>query len=134
MKKLLAFKTVAVDTLAIPAGTTNHAGESFSLFGDYCDLNDDDVTKEGEEDTIQWILSSSGRGLLLEELGVGPGAFLALSVKRPVIPREGSKPGDIDLLICADRRADQAIGIQCKRVKVKAFNQEEDDFNKLSDV
>jgi hypothetical protein len=134
MKKLLAFKTVAVDTLAFQAGTTIYAGQTFKLYGDYHELNDDNVTNEGEEKILQWILSSSGRELLLRELGVGSNAFVALSVRQPVVPAGQFKPGDIDLLICGDHRADQAIAIQCKRVKVKAFSQAEDDFNKLSDV
>lgn len=134
MKHLLAFKTVAVDTLAFQAGTMINAGESFKLYGDYCELNDDDVTNQGEEQIIRWILSSSGKGLLLQELGVERDAFVALSVRQPIIPPGQFKPGDIDLIVCGDHRADQAIGIQCKRVKVKAFNQEEDDYNKLPDV
>jgi hypothetical protein len=60
MKKLLAFKTVAVDTLAFQAGTTIYAGQTLKLYGDYHELNGDNVTNEGEEKILQWILSSSG--------------------------------------------------------------------------
>jgi hypothetical protein len=35
MNHLLAFKTVVTGTLAFAAGTTIHAGESFSFYGDY---------------------------------------------------------------------------------------------------
>jgi hypothetical protein len=46
----------------------------------------------------------------------------------------GGKPGDIDVLICQACRADTAIGLQCKRVKVEALDQETDKVNKLPDV
>jgi hypothetical protein len=134
MKKLLAFKTVASDTLFFKAGTTIHGGESFKLYGDYRDLNDDNVTKQAEEQILKWILSSSGRELLFKELGVTPNPFVALSVAHPIIERGHSKPGDIDMLICDRNRADLAIGIQCKRVKVRALSNEADDCNKVSDI
>lgn len=110
MKHLLAFKTVAVDTLAFQAGTMINAGESFKLYGDYCELNDDDVTNQGEEQIIRWILSSSGKGLLLQELGVERDAFVALSVRQPIIPPGQFKPGDIDLIVCGDHRAAKLSG------------------------
>ena len=115
MKKLLAFNTVATDTFPIHTGQTLPAGE-FRLFGEYGDLNDDNVTKQREEEILGWILSSpEGRSVLLQELGVGTDAFVALSVRQPIIERRNFKPGDIDLLICEGNRADLAIGIQCKR-------------------
>ena len=134
MKKLLAFNTVATDTFPIHAGQTLPAGE-FRLFGEYGDLNDDNVTKQREEEILGWILSSpEGRSVLLQELGVGTDAFVALSVRQPIIERRNFKPGDIDLLICERNRADLAIGIQCKRVKVTALNQQDDQCNKLPDI
>ncbi|HKB68725.1 MAG TPA: hypothetical protein VKC61_22880 [Pyrinomonadaceae bacterium] len=133
MKKMLAFQTVAFDTLPIRAGQIIPAGE-IELFTDDRDLDDDDVTKQGEEQILRWILSSCGRDLLLRELEVESGAFVALSVGPPIIERGHYKPGDIDLLICEDNRADLAIGIQCKRVKVKALSQEDDHCNKLPDI
>ncbi len=134
MKKLLAFSTVATDTFSIHAGQTIPAGE-YRLYKEYRDLDEDDVTKQGEEEILRWILSSpEGRDLVLRELGVGPDSFVALSVRQPVIERGNLKPGDVDLLICEGNRADLAIGIQCKRVKVTALSQEDDRCNKLLDI
>src|SRR4051794_33038955 len=131
MKKLLAFNTVAMDSLSIHADTTLTAGE-YELYREYPKLNEDDVTKQGEEEILRWIISSpEGTSLLLQELRVGTDAFVALSVSQPVIERRNFKPGDIDLLICEGDRADLAIGIQCKRVKVTALNQQDDQCNKL---
>ena len=39
-----------------------------------------------------------------------------------------------DLLICEGNRPDLAIGIQCKRVKVTALSQQDDQSNKLPDI
>lgn len=134
MKKYLEFKAVAVDTLSLRKGEVLRADEPRSLYGDYEGLDEDDVTGERESDILKWLMSSSFRDLLLSELGVGSGAFVAHDVVRPVIENPQGKPGDIDLLICDDRRTDQAIALQCKRMKVAALNQEYDNLNKLSDI
>jgi hypothetical protein len=134
MKKILEFKTIAVDTLALRAGTAIRAGETFTMYGGYDDLDDDDVTKEGESEILRWLVESRAKDLLLAELNVGSRAFIAQSVKQPVIEHSQGKPGDIDLLICDNYLAERAIAIQCKRVKVKAINHKDDDLNKLSDI
>ena len=133
MKELLAVKTRTVDTLALRKGTTINAGQSFTLYQDYPGYDDDDVTTQSEDMIVRWLLAS-WRDLLLGELGVSPNDFVAVSVRDPVIERGQSKPGDIDLLICEENRPDLAIGIQCKRVKVRALSPEQDDYNKLPDV
>src|SRR5260370_1049423 len=133
MKEVLAFKTRTMDTLSFRKGMTINAGDSFTLYQDYPGYNDDDITQQSEERILTWLLASS-RDLLLGELGVNPNAFVAVSVKQPVIERGHSKPGDIDLLICQNNRPDLAIGIHCKRVKDRALNPEDDDFNKLPAV
>lgn len=133
MKEVLAFKTRAVDTLSLHAGMTIHAGERFTLYQDYPGLDDDDVTTISEEPILKWVLEQSG-DLLLEEMGVPANSFVALSVKHPVVPQGHFKPGDIDLMICGDHRPEYTIGIQCKRVKVRALTPDDDDFNKLPDV
>src|ERR1044072_316691 len=133
MKKMLVFKTVAIDTLPLHAGQVIPAGE-IEFYTENRDLDDDDVTEQGEEQILRWILSSCGRDLLLQELEVDPGSFVALSVGPPIIERGQSKPGDIHLLVCEDNCAHLAVGIQCKRVKVKALSQEDDQCNKLPDI
>jgi hypothetical protein len=133
MKKMLVFKTVAIDTLPFHAGQIIPAGE-IEFYTENRDLDDNDVTEQGEEQILRWILSSCGRDLLLQELEVEPGSFVALSVGPPIIERGHYKPGDIDLLVCEDNCAHLAVGIQCKRVKVKALSQEDDQYNKLPDI
>jgi hypothetical protein len=134
MRKVLAFKTVVVNTLAFRKGQSIRAGEGFDLYGNYGDSDDDDVTGERESEILKWLMGSSFRNLLLSELGVGNDVFVGHDVVRPVIENPQAKPGDIDLLICDGYRAAQAIAFQCKRVKVKAINQDDDNVNKLSDI
>jgi hypothetical protein len=134
MRKLLAFETIAFDSHIFRAGTVIPAGSSIKYFDDYTEAEEGDVTKEGEEAIIKWLLCSPASDLLLRVLGVGQDSFIAYSVKQPVVVNPQKKPGDIDILICGERRADQAIAIQCKPIKVVAFNQEEDDINKLPDI
>jgi hypothetical protein len=116
------------------AGTVIPADSSIKYFDNYEGVEGDNVTKEGEESIIKWLLGSPASSLLLRVLGVSRDSFIAYSVKQPVIENSQKKPGDIDILICGEHRADQAIGIQCKAVKVVAFSQEEDDVSKLPDI
>lgn len=134
MKKYLEFKFRAVDTLSLRAGETLRPGEPRPLYGDYEGIDEDEVTGESESEILKWLMASSFRDLLLSELGVGADAFVAHDVVRPVIENSQGKPGDIDLLICDGGRADQAVALQCKRVKVRALNQDDDDINKLPDI
>lgn len=132
MKKRLVFQTVAFDTHYFPAGTLIPAGSKFKYFDSSETDEGDEVTKESEEAIIKWLLRpESARNLLLSVLGVEINPFIARSVKQPIVENPQLKPGDIDLIICGERRADQAIGIQCKTVNVRAFNQDQDDINKL---
>lgn len=134
MKKLLVFETIAFDTYAFNAGTVIPADSSIKYFDDYEGVEDNNVTKENEEALIKWLLTSPAKDLLLRVLGIGQNCFIAHSVKQPVVENPQKKPGDIDILICDESRADRAIAIQCKPVKVVAFNQEEDDVSKLPDI
>jgi hypothetical protein len=134
MKKLLVFETIAFDSHSFRAGTVIPAGASYKYFDTYDDLDDDNVTKEAEEAIIKWLLCSRANDLLLRVLGVAQNSFIAHSVRQPVVENPQKKPGDIDILICGEHRADRAIAIQCKAVKVVAFNEEEDDVSKLPDI
>src|ERR1044072_8376448 len=134
MRKLLVFETIAFDSHTFHAGTVIPGGTSIKSFGNYEDLEEDDVTTKDEETIIKWLLGSPAKDLLLRVLGVGRDSFIAYSVKQPVVENPQKKPGDIDILICGEYRADRAIAIQCKLVKVVAFSQEEDDVSKLPDI
>lgn len=132
-KRILAFRSQVVDDLRIAAGTPIPAGTSFSFLTDYSGLNEDRVTDVSEPDILKDLLTSGARNLILEELGVSNECPIFFEVKNPVV-QFGEKPGDIDLLIYLDGRADKAIGIQCKRVKVEALDQNEDKCNKISSI
>lgn len=137
MKRLLAFKTIAFDTNVLPAGLTLYDNDSIKFFNADNHEEENIITQKGkleEENFIKWILGSPAKDLLLNELGVGPNPFIDYSVKQPIIENSQSKPGDIDLLICDGHRAEHAIAFQCKPVKVTAFNQDEDNVNKLPDI
>lgn len=134
VRYVLRFRTIAIDSRFMPAGIA--AGETIDFFraGDYEEEEVITRKKRGEEEIVKWILNSPARGLLLEELGVSPDSFVDYSVGRPVIENPQEKPGDIDILICDGGRAERAVALQCKPLSVVAFNEKEDDVNKLRDV
>lgn len=134
MRYVLRFRTIAIDSHFMPAGIA--AGEVIDFFraGDYEEEEVITRKKRNEEEIVRWILNSPARRLLLEELGVAHDSFVDYSVSRPVVENPQEKPGDIDILICDGGRAERAIALQCKPVSVVAFNEKEDDVNKLRDV
>lgn len=134
MKKSLAFETVAIDTHLFPAGQLIRAGSTYRLFDGVDGEVGEEVTRKHEEAIIKWLLQSAARTLLFKVLGIANDSFVDYSVKGPVIENPQEKPGDIDILICENGRADQTIAIQCKAVKVIAFNQDEDKVNKVEDI
>ena len=127
MKKRLAFRTIAIDTHTFSAGVTIAAGSVFEYFSDINDSDDNDVTKQGEEAIIKWLLATRFRFLLLDALGVEADAFVDHSVKQPVVENPQDKPGDIDILICPSGSPHRAVAFQCKPVVVKSLNEREDD-------
>lgn len=90
--------------------------------------------KKREEDVIKWLMNSPAKKLLMDELSVDEDSFIAWSVTRPIIENTQEKPGDIDILICEGQSPEHAIAFQCKPVSVVAFNQDEDDVNKIPDI
>lgn len=127
VKKLLTFRTIAVDAHRFPAGVTIPAGSVFEYFSDAKGSDDNDVTKQGEEAIIKWLLATRFRYLLLDALGVEADAFIDHSVRQPVVQNPQDKPGDIDILICPSGSPHRALAFQCKPVIVKSLNEQEDD-------
>ena len=132
-RKVLAFKTIVADDLRLEAGTVIPAGSMFPFFTDYDSVNDEPVTGVHESEILKHLFQSSARRLILHELGVTTDARIYFDVRSPVV-QQGEKPGDIDVVICPNARADIAIGLQCKRVKIEALSQDEDRVNKLPDI
>jgi hypothetical protein len=119
MKRTLAFNFRANDSIFLRAGTTLRAGERLSFFTDNPGLDEDDVSVPDEAKIMNFILASSDRDLILGELGFNSDSFVRCGVTRPIITDPSKKPGDIDALICERGRPDQAVALQCKRVKVR---------------
>lgn len=121
MKHILAFRYMSVDTQFLPAFI---AGQSLGFFNPGEHEEEEVITqkKKHEEEIIKWMLGTRARGLLLDEMGVGPNSFVDHSVKRPIIENTQEKPGDIDILICDGYQAEHTTAIQCKAVTVVAFN------------
>lgn len=136
MRTVLAFRCTAVDSLFFPAGMEISAGDSFIAFDADYPEEEETITekKKKEEEVIKWLLNSEAKKLLSSELEVGPNPFIDYSVKRPIIENTQEKPGDIDILICEGHRPEHTIAFQCKPVTVIAFNQDEDDVNKIPDI
>lgn len=131
MTKFLAFKTITFDTNTLSADVPILTHEYFK---DHYAVDGNNVTKEVEEAIIKWILGSPAKELFLSELRVGHNSFIDYNVKQPIIENPQKKPGDIDLLICPEYKPTLAIAFQCKRVVVKALNQEDDVVRKLPKV
>lgn len=134
MRHVLHFRTIAIDSHFMPAGIAEGESVDFFRAGDYEEEELITRKKRSEEEIVRWILCSPALVLLLEGLGAEPDSFVDYSVGWPVIENRQEKPGDIDILICEGRRPERAIAFQCKPVSVIAFNEEEDDVNKLQDI
>lgn len=136
MRTVLAFRTISVDTLLFPAGTVLSEGDKFRAYNPSHPQEEELITekKKREEDVIKWLMNSPAKNLLLDELSVDEDSFIAWSVTRPIIENTQEKPGDIDILICEAQSPEHAIAFQCKPVSVVAFDQDEDDVNKIPDI
>lgn len=136
MKVQLEFRQVLFDTHLLRAGTVWNRGDSLKFMGvDDTETDADLVTKRGESELIRWLVASPAKDALLAEIGASADSFISCDVRQPVVENPQGKPGDIDLLICDSGRPDRAIALQCKRVKVTALNQDEDDdVSKLPDI
>lgn len=133
MSNSLIFRFKSCDDICLPANTLIPAGSEFVSFTDYDVLQEDRVTEVPESRIIRALFSSSAQDLIFPELGVSKNSSIFYDVREPVV-QFGQQPGDIDVLIADGGRADLAIALQCKRVKVLALNHDEDKANKIDSI
>ena len=83
---------------------------------------------------MRWLAGhSQARGLLVEELHLRPETRTWPHAREPVLPK-GSKPGDIDLLCCHPAQPNEAIAIECKRVKITPLDPARNQANKIDAI
>ncbi len=114
MQQYLKFRFSAFDTFNYPLKTP------VNLFcGD--GPTGDRVTTTIEPEAVRWLLRTPvARTILWEELRLPPETYAQLEVVEPVISNRQQKPGDLDLLLVPQKKPEQSISIQAKRVIVKA--------------
>lgn len=98
------------------------------------DWSDDRVTKPKEEALVNWFTTHPhARALLLEELRCPSDTGIQTLVREPVLPR-GCKPGDVDILLSHPDRPNEAVAVECKRVKVTPLDTEKNQVNKIDGI
>lgn len=133
MRTCLSFKVIVIDRITLPKDIP--AGSAFTVFSDNSSSSAESVTKNEEAKIVRWLFNlPEAKGLIFKELGIDQDSYLELRVSSPIIDNPNKKPGDIDVLICEQRRAEKAIAMECKRVKAIALNTEKDKVNKINDV
>jgi hypothetical protein len=132
MKNYLVFDCINTDKLVFKAGQTIRAGESFRLFTTEDNGIEDKIIDESEEQILNWLMSSSGGSLLLDKLELPRNSQQAFSIRKPIV--ENPRHSDIDLILCDPELPQFSVGIQCKRVKIEALNERQDEVNKLPDI
>jgi hypothetical protein len=90
------------------------------------------VTECEEKYIVQWLMNCSfSRQIILEELGMPLDAFSGYEIVQPFYP---PGKGDLDLIICSRLLPNQALALECKRIKVETVNAGQDKINKLQDI
>jgi hypothetical protein len=109
-------RCVAFDTQTLRAGVTR-----LEFFQAEAPGHVDLATDLKEPELVKWLMADFGvRALILEALSLSAAAESYTEVRSPFIADPNRKPGDIDLLACEVSRPDQAVVVECKRVKVRA--------------
>ena len=134
MKELLIYNQVSFDTVrVVPQGKRPVTATFFDVPAyPYVD-GSDRVTELEEKVIVQWLMTCpAARQIILEELGLQhENTFHAREVVQPFYAQG---MGDIDLVICHPLAPNQAIALECKRVKVESINKDEDRITKLQKV
>jgi hypothetical protein len=87
------------------------------------------IAEFDERTIIHWImLCPPARHLLLEMLSLPPDAFYQSQVVQPFY---SMGEGDLDLILCSRLSPQEAVALECKRVKVETVNAGQDRINKL---
>lgn len=135
MSKFVEWKCRYFDTAHISAGTYPAGGTLAKFFRDDPSVNRESITDKNERELVDQLFTQyEFRALLFPELGLRPDSFYRTHVTTPLIDDPQEKPGDIDVLICERERPDEAVALECKRVKVVAVSAVDDDLNKVHDI
>src|SRR5213596_1051605 len=124
MPEYILFHQVTMESIVL------RARSSLSLFQDGATAGER-VTTLAEPELIAWLVQHrEARQLLLRELRREQGAIIRTNVTEPFV-RRGSKPGDLDVFLCAPEQPHQAAVIECKRVKITPLDARTNAANKL---
>ncbi len=125
---------ILFDSVKIEAGTYP-AGHKWTLFQDSSEGSSKRVTDINEAEIVNYLLRrNDSRRLIFKELRLSENAIWRSCVIEPIVNKSYPKPGDIDILICDNNSPNQAIAIECKRIKVKAVSTLDDDVNKIENL
>jgi len=122
MNQVLIFETLHLDRQRVSGQSTNFFIEESENSKSIRDYTEDEITN--------WLLDSDvRRKFFIEKLFSNPTEIKDFrGLKKPFTPDRG-KPGDIDIVFYDPQRINQAIAIECKRVKIEAINEEESKIN-----
>ena len=111
------FRQISCDTVLVTNAT------QYSFFNDEGANEDERATALSEQDMMEWLLegplSWEVKAIICEELGMPKDSLYFLAVKKPFIEHSGSKPGDIDLILCNKNDPRYTIAMECKKIKVR---------------
>lgn len=114
MRIPVKLRSIAFDTGTVGPGTT-----SLQFFQDEPVTRPDVASDSPEPAIVQWLINHfRTRNILLEELSLSVAALTYGGVRDP-FTSPNKKPGDIDFLACESDRPDQAVAVECKKVKVR---------------
>jgi hypothetical protein len=131
MDEVILYRQISFDTAHIKAGSPLNATFFEMSSAPYLD-GSTAVTALAEKHIIQWLLLfTPARQVLFEELGLPRDAFFRPEV---VDPFYAPGCGDLDLVACPRLSPHRAVSLECKRVKVEAVNDGQDNINKLQDI
>lgn len=116
MRIPVTLRCVAFDTQTMRPGTTR-----LEFFRDNTLGQANSAAAMTEPSLVKWLMADvRTRALILEGLSLPATAKSYTEVRLPFITDPNRKPGDVDLLACEVSRPDQAVAVECKRVKVRA--------------
>jgi len=129
MGEVLTYRQRTFDTVHIAPGQSVQA----RFFETYPYMDGSTrVTEFDEKQIVRWLmLCRNSRDLILEALHLPPAAFYCPEV---VSPFYAPGEGDLDLILCPPLSPDEAVVLECKRVKVESVNSDQDKMNKLQRV
>ncbi len=126
---VLELEAVAYDTLAIGPG------QSTGTFFQDRTQSAPDETGRPEKELVRWLMAEPiPRSLLLKKIALDGAAKDAQGVIRPFITNPETPPGDIDLLLAVPNAPHRAVALECKRVRVRAGENDGQRVNRLEGV